>query len=293
MFAGIKLSLGALYLGNLAAAIFYGITCAQTYTYYQLFQRDRITLKLAVLFLWILDTVQMAMVSYTVYIYVVSESSTFTGHGIPLWTFWAQVIVSTISDFVIRCIYGMRIWILGNKNIYLTTAIALSTLAVVAITFTFSIKSLITNAFINPNQYVFYLSLGSSAVADIIVASTLCVLLFRNRTHIRRTNSLLNTLILYTVCTGMLTGFYTIVLIVIYAALPEKHVIFVALFSSFSKMYFNALLASLNARHKLRENTCNGDTIVFDTLRFASPVTSSPSRKVHVNGTSTQTPEVL
>jgi hypothetical protein len=58
-------------------------------------------------------------------------------------------------------------------------------------------------------------------------------------------------------------------------------------------VYFNALLASLNARHKLREITCNGDTIVFDTLRFGSPVISSPSRKVDKNETDTRTSEVL
>ncbi|KIM76828.1 hypothetical protein PILCRDRAFT_826034 [Piloderma croceum F 1598] len=292
MFAQIQLSLGAIYLGNLAAAIFYGVTCVQTFTYYQLFERDRLTLKLAVFFLWILDTLQMAMVSYTVYIYAVSDWNNPVDLGVPLWTFWAQVLITTISDFVIRCIYGTRIWILGNKNVYLTTAIVLSTLFVVAITFTLVIKSLLitSDAYLNPSPRLLYLSLGSSAVADIIIASTLCVLLFRNRTHIRKTNSLLNTLILYTICTGMLTGLYTIVLIVVYASLP-KHAIFSALFASFSKMYFNALLASLNARHKLREIACNGDTIVFDTLRFGSPGIPSPSGKVYKDETDTRTSE--
>jgi hypothetical protein len=43
-------------------------------------------------------------------------------------------------------------------------------------------------------------------------------------------------------------------------------------------VYINALLASLNARYKLREEIYNGDTIIFDTMRFGSPGISRSSR---------------
>jgi hypothetical protein len=35
-------------------------------------------------------------------------------------------------------------------------------------------------------QYNFYLALGSAAVADLIITYTLCILLFKNRTHVRQ-----------------------------------------------------------------------------------------------------------
>ncbi|KIM76830.1 hypothetical protein PILCRDRAFT_91449 [Piloderma croceum F 1598] len=286
MLVQLKLYLGAIYLGNLVAAIFYGITCFQTFTYYQLFDRDRLTLKLSHRLRRILDTFQTAMASYTVYIYAVSDWHDPVDLGVPLWTFWvniclvsllvdvyvdpqqAQVIVTGISDFVIRCIYGTRIWIL-SKNAYLTIAIALSTIFVVALV----LKSLLINSDVYLN-YFFYLALGSAAVADIIIGYTLCVLLFKNPTHVRQ--------------------FYIIVLIVIvnfdfpytsaadinirasrtqYATVPDLG-IFAGLFASFGKLYFNALLASLNARYKLREEIYNGETIVFDTMQFGSPAIS-------------------
>ncbi|KIM84455.1 hypothetical protein PILCRDRAFT_383904 [Piloderma croceum F 1598] len=93
-----------------------------------------------------------------------------------------------------------------------------------------------------------------------------------------RTNSMLNTLILYTICTGMLTGLYAIVQIVVYAALPQP-IVFNALY--FSSVYLNALLASLNARYKLRDEFYNAGTLVFDTVRLRSP---SQSKKVHLRG---------
>ncbi|KIM76838.1 hypothetical protein PILCRDRAFT_638365 [Piloderma croceum F 1598] len=232
----IQSDLGAIFLGDLAAAIFYGITCVQTFTYYQVFGRDHLALKLAVFFLWMLDTLQLAIITYNAYNFAVLGWGDTTALDLPIWTFWAQMIVTTISDFIIRFIYGSRIWRLSNKHLGLTAAITVSTLFVVGITFTLAIKSLIigTNEYLDLNPYVLYLCLGSSAIADAIIASSLCVLLFRNRTHIRRTNSLLNTLMLYTICTGMLTGLYTIVLIV-YAALPLRAV-FAALFSLFGKI---------------------------------------------------------
>jgi len=186
--------------------------------------------------------------------------------------------VTAISDFVIRFIYGTRVWRLSGKNVPLTAAVALSSVFVIGITLGLAIKSLMVGSsdYLNANPYILYLSLGFSALADAIIALSLCVLLFRNRTHIKRTNSMLNTLMLYAICTGVLTGLYAIVLIIVYAALPQPF-IFDALYCSSGKIYLNALLASLNARYKLRGEFYSAGTLVFDTVRLRS---LSQSKKV-------------
>jgi hypothetical protein len=58
-------------------------------------------------------------------------------------------------------------------------------------------------------------------------------------------------------------------------------------------VYLNALLASLNARSKFREESYKADTIIFGTLR--SPLTSSPTSKVYMDedGPGTHTFEVF
>ncbi|KIM71440.1 hypothetical protein PILCRDRAFT_805036, partial [Piloderma croceum F 1598] len=99
MLAQLKLSLGAIYLGNFVAAIFYGITCFQTFTYYQLFARDRVTLKISYQLCRILDTLQMITVSYTAYVYAVSDWDDPVDLGVPLWTFWVNFcLLSLLVD---------------------------------------------------------------------------------------------------------------------------------------------------------------------------------------------------
>jgi len=99
-----------------------------------------------------------------------------------------------------------------------------------------------------------------------------------------------NNLLLYTVCTGMLTGVYMIILIVLYAIFPSNSPLpqnsaFIAVYFPASKMYLNALLANLNARSKLREEYCVERPVTLDTIKFEFPATSaSASSKVHVEG---------
>lgn len=51
-------------------------------------------------------------------------------------------------------------------------------------------------------------SLGTAA--DVAIAITLCVLLFRGRTGARHSDTLINRLILYTVSTGLITGVFVV-----------------------------------------------------------------------------------
>ncbi|KIM74514.1 hypothetical protein PILCRDRAFT_828212 [Piloderma croceum F 1598] len=294
MSAGVDSTLGVLFLGNLAAAVLYGMTCVQTFSYYQLFDKDRRTLKLAVLSLWTLDSIHIAMVSHAVYTYAVSDFGNADALNSPVWSIWVQAIISTISDIGVRLIYGIRIWTLSNKNVYLATAIALSILIIIGSSLAVAAKCFDFSSYedVISNSYLLYLCLGSEAVADAIIASSLCVLLFKNRTYTRRTNSLVNTLLLYTICTGMLTGLYMIILIALYAIFPNnsalpQNSVFIAVYFPASKMYLNALLANLNARSKLREEfNGRGRTVALDALQFEFPATSTTgtSSKVHIEG---------
>ncbi|KIM76785.1 hypothetical protein PILCRDRAFT_636995 [Piloderma croceum F 1598] len=66
-------ALGALFLGNIAAAILYGVTCVQMSIYFQNYSDDKLMLK--VVFLWMCDTVHLALITHSTYFYAVK---TFT-----------------------------------------------------------------------------------------------------------------------------------------------------------------------------------------------------------------------
>ncbi|KAF7416322.1 hypothetical protein PC9H_002587 [Pleurotus ostreatus] len=66
-------TLGALFLGNIGAAIFYGITSVQTYIYFKNCSRDSLSLRNSIWFLWVLDTVHLAFITHALYLYCVSN----------------------------------------------------------------------------------------------------------------------------------------------------------------------------------------------------------------------------
>lgn len=92
-----------------------------------------------------------------------------------------------------------------------------------------------------------YSILCPGIIADAWIASTLCYYLFRSRNEFAKTNSLVNTLAAYAINTGLLTVFWDICMIVSYAK-ANHTLLFLIFFLSISKLYINALLASLNSR---------------------------------------------
>jgi len=101
-------------------------------------------------------------------------------------------------------------------------------------------------------SWLFYSSLGAAVVVDCIFAISLCILLLRSRTGHKRTDSLMNVLMVYSINTGMITSLAAIICFITYAIMPNKYY-YMGVFFILSKLNLNCLLASLNARTPLRD----------------------------------------
>ncbi|EDR04015.1 uncharacterized protein LACBIDRAFT_306379 [Laccaria bicolor S238N-H82] len=121
-------------------------------------------------------------------------------------------------------------------------------------------------------SYLLYCSLGGSVAADAPVAGSLCALLFGNRTGFKRTDSLVTSLMAFTINTGLLTSICAIACFVTYALWPQR-LIFMGVYFALSK-YINSLLASLNARGLLRDK---GYAVsIIPSCMVATPFTCHP-----------------
>jgi len=127
---------------------------------------------------------------------------------------------------------------------------------------------------------LFYLDFAAIFVADTLVALSLCYFLRNSRTGIKKTDSLISVLIMYTINTGVLTCVDAIVGLVLFAAMPGN-LVYVAFYLQLSKLYLNAYLATLNARDSLRGRT---DEIVSIHL---SELANSRGTQSGRSGTST------
>ncbi|CAA7269837.1 unnamed protein product [Cyclocybe aegerita] len=250
-------TLGAAFLGGIAASILYGVTSVQTLIYFQGTHKDGRAFKSLIFFLWILDTLHFTFTVHGLYFYFVSHFGDFVVLREPPWSLVAGVYLTTISDMIVRCIFAHRVSILCGRSrrvLRVLLPIVISALAFVVFVngMGFATGTYILGTFERMNKIapMLYLSLSSAVAADSTVAISLCVLLFASRTGIKRTDSLLTLLIAFSINTGLLTSLCALATLITYAIWPHRF-IFMGLYFTLSKLYVNSLLASLNARLSL------------------------------------------
>ncbi|EMD36328.1 hypothetical protein CERSUDRAFT_95661 [Gelatoporia subvermispora B] len=160
------------------------------------------------------------------YHYMIIEYGNPLSIVIPLWSFSAAVIVSGILAF---CEFVTTI-------VFIALGIAQ--------------KSFNANGTING---VFYAGAGSAAAADIILASSLAIILWRRQTGFQKTDTVLKTLIIYSINTCALTCLVSITSIITFASLQSSpSLVYVAFYHQLPTLLFNALLATYNSRQDLR-----------------------------------------
>ncbi|KAI0826653.1 hypothetical protein BC628DRAFT_1536642 [Trametes gibbosa] len=293
-------TLGAAFLGmTIRACTFYGITVVQTYIYYERNGGDRLYMKLLVFILWVLDSLHLALVTHSVYTYTVTDFSNFLALQVPVWSILAQVIVTGVSDFIVRGIFCERVWkctasfledldqlkqvwtAVSNRNWILITTIVATSLLVFGGSIAFGVKGLSLPAFVDLFKVsnILYISLGAGVGADVLIATAMCVLLARRRTGFSRTDSIVRVLTLYSINTGAFTSLCALLCLVSYATMPNNFV-FIAFYFVLPKLFLNSLLATLNARRPLREGSASMVSIPLSTASTPpySPAMVRPGR---------------
>ncbi|KAF8889446.1 hypothetical protein CPB84DRAFT_1849393 [Gymnopilus junonius] len=252
-------TLGAAFLGCLAAAILYGVTSVQTFLYFQGHSsQDGLFFKIAIFGLWAVDTIHIAFTAHGMYYYLVTSFGMFEVLLAPTWSLLAGVYLTNISDIIVRCFFAMRVYLLCGRSrpilrVFLPMVIIVLALIVFINGNAFASKGFVLKTFAKLNDVSFFLytSFAAAVVADTLVALSLCTLLFNSRTGIKRTDSVVTVIMAFIINTGLLTSVCAMGCLVTYAIWPTKF-IFIGLYFALSKLYVNSLLASLNARASLR-----------------------------------------
>ncbi|KAL5519598.1 hypothetical protein ACEPAH_1281 [Sanghuangporus vaninii] len=247
-------SLGAVFIGLITAAILFGIINVQTLTYFQNSKSDPKYLKCMIVLLWILITLQLVLVAHYNYYVLVTNFTNLSVVGKITWSWTTPVLSSEISDFIIRLYYSKRIWILSDRNWFLTIGAVFWNFAAFGSSIAFTAKMFPLDSLheVSGFSWLLYMSLASGFVADLWTAISVCYFLRKDtRSGLQRTDSLVNKLTAYIIGTGLLTSICTMCALITYAVMPNNS-IFVAIYSNLAKLYFNALLANLNTRKRLR-----------------------------------------
>jgi len=250
-------TLGALFLGHFLSTILFGITSLQTWTYFKEHSKDPNPLRFLVFLLWILDCLHVALLTVGVYDYLVSNFGDLFAILKPCWSLSAIPVVTTTSTLIMRGIFAYRLWKLSGGVLLIPIFIVIGSLYTLGDATYFAIKLLHVETWfsLQPYSWNLYSGFGLEILVDGTITISQCILLRRLRTNIesRSINSVVQTLTIYSVNTCLVTSLSSIGCLVTFAALPNTFA-FIAFYCILSKLYFNALLANLNARGFLQKS---------------------------------------
>ncbi|KAI0808327.1 hypothetical protein C8Q74DRAFT_1363717 [Fomes fomentarius] len=272
-------TLGAVFIGHFFTTVLYGITTLQAFMYYRDQYKDPGILKLSVFVLWVLDTVHVALITGAVYWYCITSFSNLVAVQRPIWPIPTMIIVSNISNSIVRVIFGYRLYRLSRHG-WILPSIIVRPISPHLTSSPGAFRSCLTNSLSHPQAvlsiYIFidgtyfsvkllhidsyakislfswglYAGLSVEVAADLIVAISQCLILHGFETGIRKTDHAIRLLMTYSVNTGLLTSLCAIGALISYATVPHKFIYF-AFYFVLSKLYVNSVLATLNARGSL------------------------------------------
>ncbi|KAL5492813.1 hypothetical protein ACEPAI_4261 [Sanghuangporus weigelae] len=302
--AALEQTLGYQLIGAFISLAVYGITVLQTYLYFSKFHKnDSKGLQSLVVLLWILDTICSILVAHALYVVLVKgwgDVSVLTkapyicvGERIHSFGYVDSAVIpctphlasqhkTRLHNAHFGCYHiCWRIWYEHSSSmariqrlpvespgagLALTSKIFMEDLAVVAIE---------TNRLINVTCII---DQGLAAAADILITLGLCFHLRKskdNESGLKRTNNVINSLMIYFINRGALTSIFQVLALGTYTGLSSQqnwmiwHLIL-------SKAYVNSLLAILNARtHFQRKLNGRNTTLTVSGIRFDNSISPS------------------
>ncbi|KAJ8584257.1 hypothetical protein M405DRAFT_827083 [Rhizopogon salebrosus TDB-379] len=271
---------GAVFIGAALAAILFGLSNVQAFIYFQTHRDTGMTFfKSAVIALWTLDALHLALIIHCIYYYLVTNYANFDSLAEIVWSGKLQIALNMFTVWVVHSLYAYRIWIVstGRSRILPVIVSIIVTLSLgVAIVVTVEVyrSRLFTDLVGIEWSTLMYLSVIT--FIDFVIASSLCYFLATSRTGFSSTDSFITKLMVYTINTGCLTSMCSMVALITCAVMPNNF-IYVAVEFLVTKLYVNSFLALMNARYYLQPNPT--EHVVISEFRAHRPSLHSSEQK--------------
>ncbi|KAI0799680.1 hypothetical protein BC629DRAFT_1591843 [Irpex lacteus] len=278
----VETTFGAGYIGNIAAAVIYGLTCLQTYNVFRE-KKDRVWLRTLIVTLWLFSTLHLVAVSSTLYYYTITNYANIAALTTQnLWAATTYYIITGLMEFIIRGVFTWRVWKLSNQNWLLAPAIVVMSLvdlagSLVLPSLAFAISNLYLTTFpdISSISWMFYMAFIGSIAADVVTAIALCILLKKRSTGFKRTDSFIRTMMLYSVNTGALSSLCSLMVLVLYVS-SHNTFLYVPFYFILPGVMLGSLLATLDAGKKAWDRShSSGEAAVISIPMSAIRFTNS------------------
>ncbi|KAK0237743.1 hypothetical protein EDD85DRAFT_555306 [Armillaria nabsnona] len=236
----------------------------------------------------ILEVLHLAFGSHAIYYYVILHYGDPAALVEVTWSVSLIIGITSLIALLVYLFYARRIYYLSNHNIPLVAVVVIPSFC------RLGISMFVTG---------YRASLALYVVTDLLIALLLCYFLHSSRTGIKRTDTLINRLIVYAIHNGLITSVADIFVIAFNIAYP-KNLVYLSVDLIVANLYSNSFLATLNARRPTQpvndnfSTTDNANTLCFATFgahsqSLADTARAGNTNKRHVDVSDASTVDVM
>jgi len=239
---------GAFLIGVVVSAVLFGVTCIQTWYYFQNYS-DNILVKATVTLLLVFEALHSVFSIHAIYYFVILNYLNPVALLKATWSATLTLAVSSVIMLIVHLFYTRRVYHMSRKNIPLTVLIILLALAHFATGISVTVRAFQLKYWAEFATIVNIVdaSLSLAVAIDVLIAASLSYYLHTSRSGIRSTDTLINRLMVYAINNGILTSVFDIITLV-FVTIEVDNLIFLSVFQVVGNLYTNSMLATLNSR---------------------------------------------
>ncbi|KAF8899412.1 hypothetical protein BD779DRAFT_82419 [Infundibulicybe gibba] len=251
---------GSVEICIILAGILNGFLASQMISYFRSARRDLMILKASIALIWAATTTSFGCACWILYVV------TMTQHQVPITgiTIPAAFSVAIVLDIVVHCttqgIYIYRMFKFGRQIWLLIPCCALVLFEFgLALTWAINVAPLKIGLLIVAQDLKFKWIIDSlfaaGALLDLIITTSICYQLKQNRiSGLKRTKDLIDTIIRWTIQSGLLTCVVAIVVLITWTINPSSN-LWLGISVCLTDCYAMMLMALMNGRMRLKSNT--------------------------------------
>lgn len=268
-------TVGLLYDTVVISSALYGAGLLQAWFYFRKFSlKDSRWIKACVTGVLVCDTVQMILLSKTVYVYLV------TNHGDDLFlgkvekTLLIELYFSGTIAILTQAFYAWRILVLSKSWILpgLVMALSVGSYITLFIYTSIIVQFELLSELVGPLPQQLSMAINSTtALCDIAITLIMIIFLERSKTGFRRSTDMLNRMIIFVFNTGMPTTICAILSFSMVKGEPNTF-LYIMFYLIMGRFYTNSILVTLNSREYIRNgsnhrtDTRTGNDISLNTV---------------------------
>lgn len=244
-------------IGSFFSLILYGVSCVQTFFYFQTYPNDSLWLKCLVAFLWILESAHSGFTMAFNITYVIDGFGDLVAISNLAWDAVVDYEIGFVVILIVNIFFVWRVWMFSRKVWAASLLLCLSIARYVLGTYSAALGFVNTTwtTFKDQSYTPLAVTMGIGVLEDTLLALILAYYLHSRRTQ--GSTQLVTRLLAYVVGTGALTSTVEILQLISILVSPNS-MLYIPFALVQVKIYANSALLSLNLRQYQRKSRQEG-----------------------------------